>query len=51
MYLQSFDYIKNLGGSPYLAMILAEVVMGKACKITQEDSTLTKVATLRGYDL
>ncbi|GJE95779.1 PARP catalytic domain-containing protein [Phanerochaete sordida] len=45
---KSFDYIKNLGGSPHLAMILTEVVMGKACKITQEDNTLTKPP--KGYD-
>ncbi|GJE95768.1 hypothetical protein PsYK624_119550 [Phanerochaete sordida] len=45
---KSYDYIKELGGSPYMAMILSEVVMGKACKVKYEDHNLTSAPS--GYD-
>ncbi|EKM52580.1 uncharacterized protein PHACADRAFT_261096 [Phanerochaete carnosa HHB-10118-sp] len=39
---KSNDYIKELGGSSYRAMILSEVIMGKAIKLPREDRTLTQ---------
>ncbi|GJE95782.1 PARP catalytic domain-containing protein [Phanerochaete sordida] len=39
---KAYDYIRNEGGSPYLTMILSEVIMGKECKLPQEDHTLKK---------
>lgn len=45
---KSYDYIKELGGSPYKAMILSEVVMGKVCKVTHEEQGLIRAPP--GYD-
>ncbi|GJE95772.1 hypothetical protein PsYK624_119590 [Phanerochaete sordida] len=45
---KSYDYIKEYGGSPYHAMILSEVIMGKACKVTHKDHSLTEAPP--GYD-
>lgn len=45
---KAYDYINNSGNSPYRAMFLCEVIMGKVWKPPQEDHTLTKPPP--GYD-
>ncbi|KAH9830115.1 uncharacterized protein C8Q71DRAFT_862706 [Rhodofomes roseus] len=42
------DYVDERGGSPYKAMLLSDVVMGKAVKMTTGDEDLTAPPT--GYD-
>ena len=42
------DYVDERGGSPFKAMLLSDVVMGKAVKLTVGDERLTEVRG-RGY--
>ncbi|KAH9932390.1 ADP-ribosylation [Fomitopsis serialis] len=42
------DYVQERGGSPYKAMLLSDVVMGKAIKLTVDSPSLTQPPV--GYD-
>jgi hypothetical protein len=43
-YIQADDYVREEGGSQYKAMLMNQVVMGKAIKLYEEDQSLTRVS-------